>query len=418
MVVSSWSPPKIGGPQNLYNLFSLLPKESYSVLTSYYGIDNYSAQNGTWLPGKYYFYDNTAFMDSPQNRLTINKESKGRSRLSWLKYKAKKIYFLRLVLGPFLIFGQIIVIIKQGVRIIKKDRSETILGISDFGPAMISSYFIHIITKKPLNLYLFDIYRGNALIAPGKFLARIFEPRLFKSSEKIIVTNDGTKEFYVRRYGEKIASKITVIYNSVFPDPYAELQKDSLPYDPKPPYTILFTGSIYWPQIRSIKNLIRAVEEITDLDIKLKIYSPSPSAYLKEIGIEESKKVKIMVAPPQDMPSIQNQADILFLPLSWKTQSQAIIDTATPGKLTDYLIAGKPILIHAPASTFLVKYARENDFAEIVDEENTEKLKTAIKKIITDRKFSEKIIRNAKKTFLKNHNAHMNFEIFKYVFLR
>jgi len=61
--------------------------------------------------------------------------------------------------------------------------------------------------------------------------------------------------------------------------------------------------------------------------------------------------------------------DCLFLPLSWHTKSQAIIDTATPGKMTDYLISGSPILIHAPASTFLVKYARENNFAEIVDTE-------------------------------------------------
>jgi len=59
------------------------------------------------------------------------------------------------------------------------------------------------------------------------------------------------------------------------------------------------------------------------------------------------------------MSEIQTQADILFLPLSWHTKSQKIIDTATPGKLTDYLISNRPILIYAPASTFLAQYAKK-----------------------------------------------------------
>lgn len=73
--------------------------------------------------------------------------------------------------------------------------------------------------------------------------------------------------------------------------------------------------------------------------------------------------------------------------------------------MADYLIAGRPILIHAPASTFLVKYARENNFAEVVDKEEKELLKKAIIKLIMNKKYSDELVTNAKKTFYKNHNA-------------
>jgi glycosyltransferase involved in cell wall biosynthesis len=234
-----------------------------------------------------------------------------------------------------------------------------------------------------------------------------------KNAKKIIVTNRGTLDFYVKVYGEEIRKKITIIHNSSFAKPYLNLHTD---YRPKPPYSIVFTGNIYWAQSKSVKNLIQAIKEINDLDIYLKIYCPNPKAYLNKIGITENKKVEILIAQPEKMPEIQTQADILFLPLSWHKKGRKIIDTATPGKLADYLISNRPILIYAPSSAFLVKYAKENNFAAIVDEENKEKLKIAIKKLLTDQKFVKGLIDNAKKTFFKNHDSNKNSLFFQSLF--
>ncbi len=387
------------------------------MLTSFFGIDNYSAKEGSWLPGQYYFYDNPAFEDSSETRQTLSQESKNRSRLSWLKYKVKKLMFLRYIMGPFLILGQILAIVRYGVRVIQTTNAEIVMGISDFGPALIASYFIYKKTKKPLVLYFFDLYWGNNLMAPGNFLAKIFEPKLFRCAEKIIVTNEGTKNFYIKRYGEEISKKIIVIYNSIFPEGYTA-EKITSVYSPQSPYTILFTGSIYWPQIGALKNLIRAVNQTSELDLRLKIYSPTPKNYLDEVGIKESNRVELAVAPPQDMPKIQGAADILFLPLSWNTESPQIIDTATPGKLTDYLIAGKPMLIHAPASSHVIQYAKKNNVACCVDEDSIEKLKEGIKKLLTNHLYAEELVKNAKATFFRNHDANKNFSLFKALFLK
>jgi len=415
LIISSYAPPSMGGgPQILFNLLRDFPENSYCILTSFHNIDNLSAKTGTWLKEKYIFYDNPHFSGFIQEKPQVTKNKLFRSFLNKLKHLIKRIWFLGLLSGIFIIGSQIIMMVRTGIKSIKKEKIEIMVGISDYGPAMISTYLLYKITKKPYYIFLFDIYKNNFYpVFPAGLLAKIFEPKLFKNAQRIIVNNEGTLNFYAQEYGEKIKEKIIIIYNSTFAEPYLKLTK---PYNPKPPYTILFTGRISWPQIGALKNLIKAVDEIDDLDIKLKIYTPSPTDYLKKIGIEKSEKVEIAVAPPQEIPKIQSQADTLFLPLSWHTKSQDIINTATPGKLTEYLIAGRPILIHAPASTFLVKYAKENNFAAVVDEENTEKLKGAIRKLLTDKKLATELIANAKKTFLENHDANHNSLIFQELF--
>jgi glycosyltransferase involved in cell wall biosynthesis len=415
LLVSSYAPPSMqGAPQNIYHLFKDFSPSSYCLLTSYYNIDNISAKEGNWLEGKYVFYDNISFSGSSKNNPEIVKERRSRLILNQLKHLVKRNWFFGALGGLFIIFSQIFMIVRAGGKTLKKEKIEIMLGFSDYGPAIISTYLLHKITKKPYYIFLFDLYKNNFYpVFPANFLAKIFEPKILKSAGKIIITNEETLNYYLTEYGEGLKNKFIVIYNSTFPEPYLKLHS---PYNPQPLYIILYTGRIGWPQEKSLKNLIQAVEEINELDIQLKIYCPNPKGYLNKIGITESKKIKISMAPPEKMPEIQTQADILFLPLSWHTKGQKIIDTATPGKLADYLISNRPILIHAPASSFVAQYAKQNNFALIGDEENIEKLKAAIKKLLFDREFSQKLIENAKSTFFKNHDANKNALIFQNFF--
>lgn len=410
LFISSYAPPAIGGPQNLYTLLRDFPKESYAILTSFYNIDNFSAKSGSWLDGKYFFYDNLPA--TKEERKNSSEEASYKTNiLQKIKMAVKRIGWLKAALGTPIIFYQIFMILKSGPKIAKETGAETIIEVSDYGPAMIGGYFTHKITKKPLVLFMFDLYKGNYLPFPGGILASIFEPKILKSASKIVVTNGGTKDFYVQRYGEKVADKIVVIYNSVFPEGYKNNETATTKHEP--PYSLLFTGRIYWPQIESIKNVIRAVNELDD--VIFNIYSPNPKNYLEQIGIKESPRVRISAAPPSEMPKIQGAADVLLLPLSWHTKSPQIIDTATPGKLTDYLIAGKPMLIHAPASTYLIKYAKENNFAAVVDTENIEKLKETISRLVRDAEWSSELVKNARETFYRNHDANKNTLIFREV---
>ncbi len=416
LFISSYAPPAIsGGGQNIYHLIKGWPADSYFIMTSFYNLDNLPAGLGTWLPAKYIFYDNPqATKESFQAQASGQKMSLKKTFAAQIKQAIKKVGWARILVGPYVIAGQISAAVRQGLQTIKKEKIELLVGFSDYGPATISTYLLHQMTRKPFFLFFFDVYKGNFFPFPGGLLAKIFEPKIFHEAEKIIVTNEGTKEFYRQRYGKAITAKTVVIHNSVDPKPYLALQT---PYQPKAPYTILFTGNIYWPQIESLKNLMRAVDEISDIEIQFKICAPQTAQYLKSLGFTSSK-ITFDVAPPSEMPRIQSQADILFLPLSWRTKSPDIINTASPGKLTEYLIAGRPILIHAPSSTYIVRYAKENNFALVVDEEDKEQLKEAIRKLLLEPAYTRQFIENAQRVFFRNHNTDKNAVLFRSLLLQ
>ena len=412
LFISSYAPPIIsGGPKIMYGLLKSLPRNSYNILTSFFAIDNVSAKMGDWLPGGYIFYDH------PQaNRKTFNlgsvqgKAEKTRSFITKLKHLAKRVWFIRSIIGIPVICLQIILIVRQGKKSVVSGDVDMLFGFPDYGPAMIGTYLIHRATGKPYSVCMFDLYKDNNFPFPGGILANLFEPKIFRSATKIMLNNAGTLDYYKECYPKEVTDKMVIIPHSISPKPYVNLQT---PYKPKPPYTILFTGGIYWPQIASIKNLIRAVEAMDDLDIKFQIYCPNPKDYLARVGIRESSRLSIKVASPQEIPHIQSKADILFLPFAWRAKSEQIVNTATPGKMIDYLIAGRPILIHAPSSAYLVKYAKENNFAAVVDRESIPLLQNTIRRLLTDLPWARQLISNAQSTFYQNHNLEKNIKLFQ-----
>ena len=414
LLISSWAPPAVGGPQNLYNVLKDF-KGRYFILTSFKNLKNASPQASRWLSGEYVFFDNP----SAKKEDVLESAKQIYHKRSFVRATLKKVGVIRSV-GNYLIrvitlIWQINGFIKSGLKTVRSGEVDVLLAISDNGPALISAYIIHKITKKPLYIYLFDLYRGNIFPTPlvEKLLARIFEPMIFRSAEKIILTNEGTREFYVKRYGEYVRPKVEIVHNSIFPESYLNQGPRATK---EGSFKIVFTGRIYWAQLQSLQNLVKAVEEIDDVDIKLVLYCPNKREYLDKIGIRESSKIKIDFAPVEKMAEIQSSADILFLPLSWNTKSPEIINTATPGKLSDYLIAGRPILVHAPRETFLVQYTQKNNCAMVVDENNVDLLKKSIKELVLNINLRDNLVKNAKDVFFRNHDANKNAEVFESIF--
>jgi glycosyltransferase involved in cell wall biosynthesis len=309
---------------------------------------------------------------------------------------------VKTILYALYLFLNIFTILRTGVQIVRHREIRCIIGISDFGPALISAYLISRCTRVPYVLYFFDIYLGNNLLLVNELLAKMFEPRMFRSASMVIVTNEGTERFYRKRYGDGF--KCAVIQNSVFPESY---ESKRTPYIPVEPYTIVFTGNVYWAQQRSLVNLIRAMDGLDDLHARLHLYVPIGHETLRQF-VAGRANVHLTSAAQSEMPDVQCNATILFLPLSWHTRSPEVIATATPGKLADYMASGRPILIHAPRHAYVNEYARQHGFALSVDEENIEKLDQAVRKLICDIQYSRRLIENAKKTLYENHDATVN----------
>jgi glycosyltransferase involved in cell wall biosynthesis len=100
------------------------------------------------------------------------------------------------------------------------------------------------------------------------------------------------------------------------------------------------------------------------------------------------------------------EADMFFLPYSFRKSSRHGVQTAFPSKTADYLAAGKPILILAPWYSSLARYASEEGFAEVVTEFSVQVLADAIRKVALSPDHRAALSRRALQAFASHHDIH------------
>ncbi len=89
-------------------------------------------------------------------------------------------------------------------------------------------------------------------------------------------------------------------------------------------------------------------------------------------------------------------ADVLFVPMSFGAEQIDNMKISFPSKLTDYTATGLPLLIHAPAYSSAVRWARaEHDVAEVVDEPGEAPLRAALTRLHEDADRRARLAANA-----------------------
>ena len=389
----------IGGPANMYNLFSEFPAGSYAILTGYTALRQSGVNGSKWLSGRYFFYDHWRRVDK-QFSLPAPGAAGSVPAPSRLAKIINHLPGRTLIGNAVIMLGKIILMTITGVWAVVRTRSNLLLGISDHGPALIATYLIGILTGRPYALHLYDIYLGNNLNGFDRALARLFEKRVFTTAQVVIVTNEGTADFYQARYGKAI--KLAVIHNSVMAADYSNSRRLSPQSTSR---KIIFTGHVYWAQEQAVLNLVKAMSSLSG--VTLDLYVPQPTPLLVK-AVKGKKNIRLLEAAQSLMPRIQAGAGLLFMPLAWETPSPDIIRTATPGKFSDYLASGRPMLVHAPDYAFVAQYSRKHQLAVVVDENNVEKLAEAIRQFFANPTSGQQLVNNALNAFDRDYSAEKN----------
>ncbi len=98
-------------------------------------------------------------------------------------------------------------------------------------------------------------------------------------------------------------------------------------------------------------------------------------------------------------------ADALFLGLSLDSPHPAIVRTATPARLVEYMASGRPLLIHAPPDSHVAQYARREDFAEVVDTADEAALLAGLRRVLEDPERSRARAQRALRLVEERHDA-------------
>ena len=209
----------------------------------------------------------------------------------------------------------------------------------------------------PLHLLVHDDWPRVADIAPGfhDWLDARFG-RVYRQAWSRFCVSPAMSRAYLERYG----APAEVLYPSRardcadFAAPPARLARN------RKPFTVAFAGTInsggYARALRALQNALEAVSG------RLLIFGPQ--------RIDLNADIRGLVSADELLIHLREEADALFVPMSFDSPDRANMELAFPSKLADYTATGLPLLIYGPGYCSAVAWARENEgVAEVVESE-------------------------------------------------
>ena len=158
---------------------------------------------------------------------------------------------------------------------------------------------------------------------------------------------------------------------------------------------IVYTGTVYHAQLDAVENLLAAIDLLDGRPAALHVYGGQSESELLKLGLRGSLVIHPH-ATAQAIAEVQQAADVLFLPLAFRSPYPEIVRTSAPMKFGEYLAAGGPILVHAPADSFMAEYCQRHDCAAVVGTPEPVRLAQALEELASDDSLRARLIRNAR----------------------
>ena len=275
-------------------------------------------------------------------------------------------------------------------RILRREQCDAVvvctggIEILDFPAAYLASRW----TGARFYPYLLDRYGHMVVHVVGEHIFARLEPAMLKGAAAVIVPNEFQRDEVRRRHGlDALVVHVPcdlAAYAGDGPDAHAGVAAADRER------RIVYTGSVGPLHYEAFRALLAAMASLERRDVRLHVYTPQPAARLEREGI----RGPVLFHPPQPLaavPAVQQQADVLFLPLALHAAHPDIVRTAGPGKMGEYLAAGPPILVHAPRDSFVASYFREHQCGIVVDRADVGELAAALERALTDRELAAQL---------------------------
>jgi glycosyltransferase involved in cell wall biosynthesis len=248
--------------------------------------------------------------------------------------------------------------------------------------------------RLPFVAYLFDdpVYQWETGIY--RHFAHFSEQIWARGADAIIVPNEVLATDIKERLPR---SRIHVVRNPV--DPIAFSSPGSPRASLRPPtagapWRLLYLGSVYSAQADAFRNLLAALD-LQQGRFVLDLYTAQFSSDLVSKELVSPHFFPHPHVPHATAVGLQRSADVLFLPLAFDSPIPEVIRSSAPAKLGEYLAAGRPILVHAPAGSFVTELIRRAEAGLVVDTPDPRRLAEALTTLASDAGLRERMILNA-----------------------
>lgn len=282
-------------------------------------------------------------------------------------------------------------------RIVKREKCGAILAIFPDERLLTAAYLV----AKRHGLKLYPHFHNTYLDqrqGMSRRYANWLQPRVFNYSDVVFVMSEGMQTAWQD------------LYPGIRFEPLVHTFQGEIPaYTPPPachqPVRMAFLGNLNSTNLDAMGRLARLAQESEEY--RLTIYSGSPAWFYAKVGITGERISQEQPSDEELMDKLRSN-DVMLLPHGLTGDMLAIeYQTIFPTRTIPYLLSGRPILAHSPRDSFLTRWLRRHDCAEIVDEADFEAVKRAIQRLRDDPARRETLVRNALTAAKQFHGPHV-----------
>jgi len=235
----------------------------------------------------------------------------------------------------------------------------------------------------PLHLLVHDDWLRVAQVKPGfRYWLEERFARVCRQAQSVLCVSPSMCAAYAARYGvtPEVIYPMRAIDCAEFAEPPARVAGKRF----DEPFTIAFAGSIN--SSGYVQALLALQEALAAIDGRLLIFGPLTADEARGCGLNElHTDVRGLLSAAELMARLREEADALFVPMSFSPEDRPNMELAFPSKLADYTAAGLPLLIYGPPYCSAVAWARENNsVAEVVDTDERTDLAHALARLATN----------------------------------
>jgi glycosyltransferase involved in cell wall biosynthesis len=228
---------------------------------------------------------------------------------------------------------------------------------------------------------------------PGSFrrrLAEKWEPVIFREADKMFCLTTPEIEHYQAKY-QRVCE---LLPHCVRPD--TEIPQ-SLPVRTTAPQAekrIVYTGNVsHLMNLDAVQQFVKAVDLLPP-NYQVTILASCTVEMCRAWGIYHPR-IKYDWVSTDESQRLVREADVLFLPLSFKNCSQEEVRTVLSTKLLDYLVSGVPILVFSPPDSYHSRSATADGWGYVVDRDDPAALAAGLQKLANDQDLRRRTVDQA-----------------------
>ncbi len=282
---------------------------------------------------------------------------------------------------------------KKVVKLIKKEKITHVVGVYPDLDFLELARSASEICGVKFYAYLHDTLSEGLSHKRYNNVVKVVQQKIFETSHKIFVMSEGMKDLYKNKYNVETIPLLHSFSEEVEEKKFSNNIEKS----------IFWGGSIYSINKETVKRIHLAC---TDLDYTLTLSAANTYDKLNKLGFVNNNIKILPFLSREDYITILENQKALLLSIDWSEESVVHKDelgTIFPTKTIEYLISGRPIIVHCPEEYFLAKFFKKNKCGIVLTDRNPKLIKEQIEAVFSDEKILQEMVSNAYKASKQFH---------------